>query len=160
MSELDEVSISPALWKKPFLSHWLPLILWMGVIFYLSDQDKNQTVQTSGFVLWLLSFLPLDPEWLTSPAFKVFVRKSAHMTEYFFLYLWAFRLLNWYQPFQIAWNWAAFLSIAYAMTDEFHQTFVPGRGASIRDVGVDSLGVCLGMIIIWVFLRPSRAKIT
>ena len=43
--------------------------------------------------------------------------------------------------------------VVYASIDELHQLFVNGRGASLRDVGIDSFGVILGITIIWIFSR-------
>lgn len=58
--------------------------------------------------------------------------------------------------------WAWLLTIAYAATDEFHQSFVPGRGDSIVDVGIDSIGSALGLLIpaIWhQFSRRSKSNL-
>jgi VanZ family protein len=46
--------------------------------------------------------------------------------------------------------WAVLLSGLYGVTDEFHQAFVPGRGAAALDVGIDTLGAALG---VWLALR-------
>lgn len=45
------------------------------------------------------------------------------------------------------------VGVLYASSDEIHQLFVIGRGASIGDVGIDSLGVILGITIIWIVSR-------
>jgi VanZ family protein len=75
------------------------------------------------------------------------IRKAAHMTEYAVLFL-----LSRWATFGTtsstntrAWL-PALLSVAYACTDEFHQSFVPGRSAQFSDVLVDSTGVALAMI--------------
>src|SRR5438128_2008353 len=47
------------------------------------------------------------------------------------------------------------LAIAYALTDEFHQSFVPSRTASIYDSLIDSVGALIGLTIIWLRLRKS-----
>ena len=44
---------------------------------------------------------------------------------------------------------AAILCLLFALSDEFHQTFVPGRGGTLRDVAIDSLGIGLAATIAW-----------
>lgn len=137
--------------REPFLYRWLPLILWLTLIFVLSHQDKSDTSRTSGLVLWLLSLLPIDPSFLELDAVKIFIRKSAHFTEYFVLAIFFFRMYWWYVERRAAYFLAFGSAVLYSMTDEFHQTFVPGRGASILDVGIDSTGAFLGILLIWAF---------
>jgi len=45
------------------------------------------------------------------------------------------------------------VGVAYACLDELHQLFVDGRGASIKDVGIDSLGIGLGIVISYFIIR-------
>ena len=45
--------------------------------------------------------------------------------------------------------WALVLTALYAMTDEYHQTFVPGRGGNVWDVGVDALGATISLSLRW-----------
>jgi VanZ family protein len=47
------------------------------------------------------------------------------------------------------------LGVAYAVSDEIHQTFVPGRAGAPLDVAIDAVGVFLG-VLLWVRLRPAR----
>ena len=52
---------------------------------------------------------------------------------------------------------AAFL---YACSDEFHQSFVPGRGPAFKDVMIDSTGALVGLTIIYIKnLRNSKKKL-
>ena len=39
------------------------------------------------------------------------------------------------------------------MTDEIHQIFVPGRGPSVTDVAIDTVGALLGVLSVWAFCR-------
>src|SRR5687768_17166855 len=67
-----------------------PIILWVGVIFYLSSESGSMT-QTSRFIGPLLHFLfPAAPEE-TIAAYHAFIRKSAHFFEYAILALLVFR---------------------------------------------------------------------
>ncbi len=53
--------------------------------------------------------------------------------------------------------WVALACLGFALTDEFHQTFVPGRVFSLVDVGADGIGIGLGIAIgLWIFPRGQR----
>lgn len=70
------------------------------------------------------------------------VKKSAHMLGYALLalsYLYAF------DGDISKWKLILLFVILYAASDEFHQSFVPGRGPSVIDVGIDTLGASLGL---------------
>ncbi|MCX6379305.1 MAG: VanZ family protein [Armatimonadetes bacterium] len=80
-------------------------------------------------------------------------RKTAHITEYFVLTLWAFRALQYGKPRITLKNIAMGMVIAvlYACTDEIHQAFVPHRSSSFNDVMIDSIGTALacGIVLVW-----------
>lgn len=89
------------------------------------------------------------------------VRKLAHMTEYFVLavtvalpfYVYGLRGFGLMLV-------AGLICVGFACGDEYHQSFVAGRGPSIKDVGIDSIGVFLGIIAVriccWTVLAPAR----
>jgi VanZ family protein len=77
-------------------------------------------------------------------------RKLVHMTEYGLLFLLWLRALGWRAPAA-----AAAIAVAYAATDEWHQTVVSGRHGTPVDVLIDACGVALA----WAgWLRASRAR--
>ena len=88
------------------------------------------------------------------------VRNAALMIEYFILALCVSLPLYVYGVRGI---WlillAGLISVGFACTDEFHQSFVDGRGPSRRDVGIDSIGAFIGILFIQItchgFLHPS-----
>ena len=53
---------------------------------------------------------------------------------------------------------ALFLAIAYALSDEWHQSFVPGRSATLSDVMVDASGALIGLLLIWFGSRGQSAR--
>lgn len=87
------------------------------------------------------------------------MRKGAHMTEYAL-----FSMLLYYSlggSSRRQWRnkpalWAVLIAAAYSLTDEFHQIFVPGRGPSIYDCGIDTIGACLGILIVYTVCRLSN----
>ena len=130
--------------------------LWMGLIFAFSAQDASGSSQLSGqtafhaaFWFWP-GFSGLSAEsqavWVESVQFLV--RKAAH----FFVYTVLGILLYWdFIPScgsvrkKVGWVWAA--GTAYAVSDEIHQLFVPGRSGQVRDVLLDSVGVAAGILL-------------
>lgn len=133
------------------------MLLWMGLIFVMSHQDGTTSSKTSEWVLSLLRWLNIDYETLKGYNLRFYVRKLAHMTEYFILYLLSYRLLRqYYAPSQALW-WSLLLTIGYAGTDEFHQTFIPGRVGTIVDVGIDSMGAGLALLLTFLLGRRKKA---
>ena len=145
-----------------FFQYWLPALIWAGFIFWGST-DSLSGAHTSRFLRPLLHWLlpGLNADRLSE--IQLVIRKLGHLTEYAVLTALLWRALNgpnlgqrrpW--PQQRAWlTWA--LAVAYAASDEFHQSFVPTREGSLRDVGIDSTGAlaALGLIWWWGVRRPS-----
>lgn len=113
-----------------FLSYHLPLILWLIVIFFLSSIPQ------------LKSPLP--------DLYDLILRKLAHITEYFILAYLIYRPIREYH--KVGENSSMALTILvpflYAISDEYHQTFVFGRHGSSRDVAIDFIGILILVIII------------
>ena len=133
-----------------FVKYWLPLLIWLGVIF-LGSIDLMSAEHTSRFIVPFLRWLKPDisPETLASIHF--IVRKCAHLGEYATLALLLIRAsISMTNLKQSAWMLYASVWVAcflVAATDEFHQTFIVSRSASIRDVMIDSAGAIVGLLI-------------
>ena len=124
-------------------------ILWMCVIFYMSNQPATISSNHSGNVINIISSIPFIGSlmnYLTSINIGEFiVRKCAHMFSYCLLSILLFMSVyekNIKKGIIIAFI-GAFL---YACTDEFHQLFIPGRSGEFRDVMIDSIGGIIGTI--------------
>jgi len=103
------------------LSRFAPPLALMAVIFALSAQpDLGTGLGTIDLI----------------------ARKLVHMTEYGVLFLLWHRAFGW----RHAWA-AAAIAIAYAATDEFHQTFVEGRHGTPVDVLIDATGVAIAALV-------------
>jgi VanZ family protein len=144
---------------RRFLKNWLPVLIWLGVIFFGST-DLMSAEHTSRFIVPFLRWLKPDisPETLASVHFVV--RKCAHVAEYAVLALLLLRAATLMTnlkpsiPILCASVWGACLFVA--ATDEFHQTFVASRGASATDIMIDSGGAILGLVIGAIFgMSPS-----
>jgi VanZ family protein len=105
-----------------FLVRWMAVVFWMGVIFALSATRSL----ASPF----------------APVYDFILRKLAHLTVFAVLTVLLFRAFRLHvaRPTS-AWLLAMFVAALYACSDEWHQTMVPGREGTIRDVVIDSLGV-------------------
>ena len=98
---------------------WVPVVLWAGLIFALSSVPDLGT----GLGTW-----------------DLVLRKLAHFCEYGVLGLLLARAAG-RETVALA------AGVAYAVTDELHQSFVPGRNAAFRDVAIDWAGVLFGVVL-------------
>jgi VanZ family protein len=145
-----------------FLKNWLPVFIWLGVIF-LGSIDLMSAEHTSRFIVPFLRWLKPDisPETLASIHF--IIRKCAHLGEYAVLALLLLRaaifITNLKRSLAILYLsvWVACLFVA--ATDEFHQTFVPSRGASATDIVIDSGGAIIGLLIGAIFGITGSIKL-
>ncbi len=156
--------------RRVWLSLLLVLVV-MGVIFTFSAMPAKQSSGASGgFVTRLIRFFLPDFPSLTDEhqrqirrAVTVLVRKTAHLLEFAAL---GFSLrahlaaLGTHMSIRRPWLWAWVIGAAYAATDELHQLLVPGRGPRLYDVGVDAVGVILGVLFYLLcrrlLTRPRR----
>lgn len=119
--------------KQHHLAHWiiayLPPIVWATVIFLLSSQAMLPSFETS--------------------TYDFIFKKMAHITVYAVLYLLlhrAHRLTHPTATTHAAWLIPFLLTLVYAVTDEYHQSLVPGRTATLRDIGYDTLGASIAFL--------------
>jgi len=129
----------------------------MALIFSASG-DSNSTQRSSRIleplIHWLFPNAQPDGIW---PIILV-VRKGAHLTEYAVLALLLWRGLRAVSTQTTGWSWRAarqawFVVVAYAITDEVHQLFVPNRQGSPWDVLIDSIGGAAGLLVLWAVGR-------
>ncbi len=146
-----------------FLRYWLPLLLWMILIFSASA-DTQSTERTSRFLVpFLRTFWP-DISSESIDQVRWLVRKGAHLAEYAVLaWLWLRVLQRFVFREEGGWSWRAaagsLLAVTiYAATDELHQQFVPNRTGSFRDVCIDILGGMLGLIALWMWHRLRQRR--
>jgi VanZ family protein len=149
---------SPMLKPRAFLMYWLPLVLWMLVIF--GGSGDSSSFQHSSRIIgplvhWLFPALP--DEKIRNVV--VAVRKCAHLTEYAVLAWLFWRARRQPLPHDARpWRWpdvawALLFCAVYAATDEVHQTFVPNRQGAVSDVFLDSLGAAAGLLGHWLLGR-------
>lgn len=144
---------------RRFLKNWLPVLVWVGVIF-LGSTDLMSAEHTSRFIVPFLRWLKPDISAETLASVHVILRKCAHVGEYAVLGLLLLRaatlMTNFKRSIPILYVSVLSVCLFVAATDEFHQTFVASRGASVRDIVIDSGGVILGLLVGSIF-RMSRS---
>lgn len=142
---------------QKFFRYWLPVLIWMAVIFSASADPKSGPTSSRLIGPIVRFFFPeISPEHLDQIVF--FVRKAAHITEYAVLSWLLARALT--MPATPAGSWsrkaaviAWLIAALYSSTDEFHQSFVPNRDARWSDVLIDSVGAALGVMGFFWFGR-------
>jgi len=112
------------------LRYWLPPVLWMGLIFIVSAQPT----------------LPHHPDTLLD----LILKKVAHMMEYSVLAFLLWRALSRGRGAlsRSALVTAFLVLVLYAASDEYHQTFVPGRNGRLVDVGIDAVGALMALLVV------------
>ena len=122
------------------LKYWVPPLLYMALIFWVSSLEQPP--------------LPMPEfEWLT-------IDKLYHFIEYAILGgLLAIAFVKAkpaVMPSKLIWLVAAVLSILYGASDEWHQTFVPGRFATLADWVADVLGSIAGVLAVYLYYRSNQ----
>jgi len=125
-----------------FAIFWLPPMLWAALIFTFSAMavSKSSEIYWQDFV----------------------VKKTAHFIEYAVLSFWLYRALLAEGVGKVRSGvYAVVLSIIFAISDEVHQSYTPGREPRIRDVVIDTIGAGFSIYTIWKLLpkMPKRLKL-
>jgi len=112
--------------SRRMVSLWLPVLAWAGFIFFLSSIPHLRFV-----VAW----------W------DIILRKLGHIVVFGILARLIARALSgsalW--PWKKIFAWSLLLTALYAVSDEYHQSFVPGRVPALHDVALDSFGAWLAL---------------
>lgn len=138
------------------------LIFQMCFIFIMSSFGHTSSdAQSNLFVDFIAQNFPhvrhgLENNLISLSTLVFLVRKTAHFTEYailgalFYLNLIQFPKLNSRIKKLLL---PILFSFLYAITDEIHQIFVPGRSAQFRDVLIDTLGASFGATITYLIIK-------
>ncbi len=111
---------------KKFIKNWLLVFIWAGLIFFLSSLPYLESGLDQDFSL----------------------RKIAHVLEYAiltFLLIRAFGIKNKYGI-----TVSIIIALLYAVSDEYHQTFILGRNGKLIDIGIDSIGILLTSLLCYI----------
>ena len=140
---------------------FLPAILMKYVIYSFSAQ----TGEVSGQLSYKISYKIVETKnqllnenkssaelAVSADTIHFYVRKAGHMTEYFLL---AVAISFPLYVYGVRGIWlvilAGIICVGFAGLDEYHQSFVADRGPSLRDVGIDSIGALIGILMVQAF---------
>ena len=134
----------------------MPVVLWMLLMFsgsteLLSAEHTSRFLEP--FLRWL--YPGISPRSIAAVHFGV--RKLAHITEYAILtsLLWSALRISLLDKSRALIAAIAFsISALFAVSDEFHQSFVASRIASFYDVMIDCAGVVFALGLCWSLARP------
>ena len=139
---------------KSFLKYWLPVIVWLAIMF-VGSTDLMSAEQTSRIIGPLLRWLKPDISAEAIVRVQFFVRKGAHVTEYALLAALLWRAVRYGIDLRMKMSILAAAALlacaALAASDEFHQFFVASRTSSASDVTIDVCGALIGLAICLVF---------
>jgi hypothetical protein len=121
---------------RSILVYWAPPIAWMALIYYGSSQPTLPTI-SDGFLDQLVKY-------------------GAHFVEYAVLAVLWYRAIYSRFPHPKIQPLAFLIVVIYALSDEFHQSFVPGRSATWQDVAVDVMGGACALLLWNVFHERWR----
>lgn len=111
------------------IKYWFPPIIWAGLIFYMSSRSNIHTV---------------DVYWQ-----DFVIKKIAHFTEYFIFTVLVYRALS--NTTNLSKKKSLVISfiitVVYAVSDELHQSFIPGREPRVRDVFIDASGSAFALFM-------------
>ncbi|PIU83110.1 MAG: hypothetical protein COS68_05800 [Elusimicrobia bacterium CG06_land_8_20_14_3_00_38_11] len=117
-----------------FIKLWLPVFVWGYIIYYLSDIPGLGT----GLGIW-----------------DLILRKGAHITEYFILTILLIRAFrrSFRMPFKFLIFWPSVISFLYAISDEYHQSFIKNRCGTLWDVLVDTVGI---LLVVYLYIKKGN----
>jgi VanZ family protein len=143
--------------KMQKIASYIAVILWMAIIFKLSSQPAVQSGKLSTGIakinIKVIEKIKPNAKF-DIVKFDHIIRKNAHFFVYLVLGVFVISALRTsgvrgYKGIVFA----LLICILYAISDEMHQMFVPGRGAQVKDVIIDSAGACVGILVKNIYTR-------
>ncbi|MBA4373883.1 MAG: hypothetical protein C0402_13620 [Thermodesulfovibrio sp.] len=143
-----------------YLKSWLPVLLWMGFIFWMSTGTFSSQ-NTSRIIGPLVALLIPSVSQHEIDLIHGVIRKAGHVGEYFILGILLFRAFRRSSDRRQDLRWAgySFIIVAgFAAGDEYHQSFVATRTASLIDVCLDISGGLLAQVVCILWYHRRRAN--
>lgn len=142
---------------------WLLVVFWMGLIFYFSHQPAGVSSDLSGgiseVIVSILNSMPFVQ--METESIHTLIRKLAHYFVYLFLGISTIHALQQSGMAGVKSIWFAMgICVLYAISDEIHQLYIPGRSGEVSDVIIDAAGSGTGIAIYFLCRRfvPSVFK--
>jgi VanZ family protein len=129
--------------RRDVLVIWGPVLVLMALIFLFSAQPKSAP-PADGKGVYFSGVMPIFEE----QGLEALIKKGAHVAAYGLLSVLFMRgLLAQGLSSREAAYFGILLAVSYALTDELHQAFVPGRHATVLDVGIDYVGAASACLL-------------
>ncbi|HBN85948.1 MAG TPA: VanZ family protein [Clostridiales bacterium] len=146
--------------KTRKICSWILVVMWMGLIFFMSAQVADQSNEIStGITDRIITGIEKLVPTIRIDRYSMnhLIRKSAHFYTYMVLGLLVCNALMLGKNKKLkTYLTALIICVLYAISDEVHQLFVEGRGGQIKDVLLDSIGSLTGLGLYAVLVRLIR----
>ena len=161
------IRINPRKEKYIRAALWTAVVIWMGLIFMFSAQTAVESSETSrsalDVVMEILGIENAEEIFADEKLFGTFdflIRKSAHFCIFAVLGgLLTAAISRYTDAGTVGGPVIAFpVGVLYALSDELHQYFVPGRASQFRDVCIDSAGVLFGCALVYAVMKWAWAR--
>lgn len=150
---------------KPLLSEtakaWIAAVLWL--ILIVIESSGTFSSENTGRVLYPLLHFLFGVDLLHFSTWHFLLRKTGHVIGYGALSIFLFRAWRSTIPVAGSGRWslvwsriAFFMTALVASLDEWHQSFLPSRTGSIRDVALDSAAALAAQVLLYLVLKAWR----
>ncbi|MFP4559267.1 MAG: VanZ family protein [Archaeoglobaceae archaeon] len=137
-------------------------VIYAGFIFYLSSQsDPSSSLEKNEFIVQLyMAVKSSEFAFLAYPIYPAtkYPDKFLHVAIYGIFGILLHASFRYRHPVAYSSLLAIVVGFLYGITDEFHQSFVPGRTASLWDLTADIIGLLLAQIVIFIVLIIKKRR--
>lgn len=147
-----------------WLKRLLPALIWCAIIF-IGSTDLLSSNNTSRWIDPIIRWFDPGISNLDLDRVMHIIRKGGHVTEYAILAILLWRAIPKETTSKIGspWRWpdAAIAQGAcafFAMSDEYHQSFIPTRTAAVKDVLIDATGAAIGLALVWALCHARKKR--
>ena len=125
----------------------------------MSHQPGDKSSEQSRFVLYVFNLLGLKLDTYFGELATLIIRKGAHFTEYFILFILIYNVISLYVVERKARIYSVIFVFLYACSDKFSQSLlIPGRGPAFKDVMIDTSGGILGYFCVSIYNKINIKK--
>ena len=133
------------------LQSWGLVLVAVAVMFVASAQPKPDAPYGAPMTVYFSGLMPIFPGW-----WEVLIKKGGHVIAYGLLAVLTMRAgLMWDRPQRRAAALGVIVTVGYAVLDEIHQAFVPGRHPSTADIALDLIGAVVFVLAAWRAVRGT-----
>ena len=128
---------------------WVFVVIWCGLIFCFTASPLFTGENTAHWIREIIEKFHMGHSAHIDGGFfslNFIIRKATHLTAFGILAILFYRALR---PWRYARPFAWLITVVYAATDEWHQSFQPGRTPKVMDVFIDACGALFALFLIW-----------